>query len=62
VDAETRASGHVKAITTPANAGSIAFHKSLGMGLLGDANIDGIPVLADYAGRGAPRVVFWKSI
>jgi len=49
---------HVKAITTPANLGSIAFHKSLGMGLLGDANIDGIPVLPDYAGRGAPRVVF----
>jgi predicted GNAT superfamily acetyltransferase len=53
---------HVKAITTPANLGSIAFHKSLGMELLGDANIDGIPVLADYAGRDAPRVVFWKSI
>jgi GNAT superfamily N-acetyltransferase len=53
---------HVKAITTPANLGSIAFHKSLGMGLLGDANIDGIPVLPDYGGRGAPRVVFWKSI
>jgi hypothetical protein len=32
------------------------------MELLGDANIDGIPVLADYAGRDAPRVVFWKSI
>ena len=53
---------HVKAITMPANLGSIAFHKSLGMGLLGDANIDGIPVLPDYAGCGAPRVVFWKSI
>ena len=53
---------HVKAITTPANLGSIAFHKSLGMGLLGEDNIDGIPVLPGYAGRGAPRVVFWKSI
>ena len=41
---------HVKAITTPANLGSIAFHKSLGMGLLGDANSDGIPALPDYAG------------
>ena len=52
----------VKAITTPSNLGSIAFHKSLGMQLLGEANLDGIPVLPDYAGRGAPRVVFWKSI
>jgi GNAT superfamily N-acetyltransferase len=52
----------VKAITTPSNLDSIAFHKSLGMQLLGEANIDGIPVLPDYAGRGAPRVVFWKSI
>ena len=53
---------HVKAITTPSNAGSIAFHKSLGMQLLGEPNPDGTPVLADYAGRGAARVVFWKSI
>ena len=53
---------HVKAITTPSNLGSIAFHKRLGMRLLGEAHIDGIPMLPDYAGRAAPRVVFWKSI
>jgi GNAT superfamily N-acetyltransferase len=53
---------HVKAITTPSNAGSIAFHKSLGMTLLGEPNADGIPVVPDYAGRGASRVVFWKPI
>lgn len=53
---------HVKAITTLSNAGSIAFHKSLGMELLGEANADGIPVIPDYAGRGAARVVFWKAI
>jgi GNAT superfamily N-acetyltransferase len=53
---------HIKAITTPSNSGSIAFHKRLGMQLLGEANSDGLPVVADYAGRGAPRVVFWKSI
>ncbi len=28
---------HVKAITSPSNAGSIAFHKSLGMEMLGPA-------------------------
>jgi len=53
---------HVKAITTPSNLESIAFHKSLGMQLLGEPNSDGIPVVPDYAGRGAPRVVFWKAI
>jgi GNAT superfamily N-acetyltransferase len=53
---------HIKAITTPSNAGSIAFHKSLGMELLGEPNADGTPVVADYAGRGLPRVVFWKAI
>ena len=53
---------HVKAITTPSNLGSIAFHKSLGMQLLGEPNTGGIPIVPDYAGRGASRVVFWKSI
>jgi predicted GNAT superfamily acetyltransferase len=53
---------HVKAITTPSNLDSIAFHKSLGLQLLGEPNIDGIPMVPDYAGRGSPRVVFWKSI
>jgi GNAT superfamily N-acetyltransferase len=53
---------HLKAITTPANAGSIAFHKSLGMQLLGEPNADGVPVVDDYAGRGVARVVFWRAI
>jgi GNAT superfamily N-acetyltransferase len=53
---------HIKAITTPSNVGSIAFHKSLGMELLGELNADGIQVIPDYAGRGAARVVFWKAI
>jgi ribosomal protein S18 acetylase RimI-like enzyme len=53
---------HIKAITTPSNAGSIAFHKSLGMELLGEANADGVPVIRDYAGLGVSRVVFWKAI
>jgi RimJ/RimL family protein N-acetyltransferase len=53
---------HVKAITTPSNSGSIAFHKSLGMQLLGEPDADGVPIAPDYAGRGASRVVFWKPI
>jgi GNAT superfamily N-acetyltransferase len=53
---------YAKAITTPANFGSIAFHKSLGMQFLGEPNTDGISIIQDYAGRNEPRVVFWKSI
>jgi GNAT superfamily N-acetyltransferase len=53
---------YAKAITTPTNFGSIAFHKSLGMRLLGEPNTDGIPIVQDYAGLNEPRVIFWKSI
>jgi GNAT superfamily N-acetyltransferase len=53
---------HIKAITTPTNAGSIAFHKSLGMELRGEPDANGVPVVRDYAGRNEPRVVFWKAI
>src|SRR5260370_30425585 len=53
---------YVKAITIPSNVDSIAFHKSLGMQLLGKPDANGIPIIADYAGRIEPRVVFWKSI
>jgi GNAT superfamily N-acetyltransferase len=52
----------VKAITSPANSSSIAFHKSLGMQLLGEPNAAGIRIVPDYAGRNEPRVVFWKPI
>jgi ribosomal protein S18 acetylase RimI-like enzyme len=41
---------HVKAITTPSNLESIAFHKSLGMQLLGEPNSDGIPVAPTMPG------------
>jgi GNAT superfamily N-acetyltransferase len=60
--ARQRGCRHIKAITTAANSGSIAFHRKLGMELLGEPNADGIRVVPDYAGRGGPRVVFWKSI
>jgi GNAT superfamily N-acetyltransferase len=53
---------HVKAITTPSNSRSIAFHKSLGMQVLGEPDNAGVLVVADYAGSDEPRVVFWKAI
>jgi GNAT superfamily N-acetyltransferase len=60
--ARQRGCSHIKAITPPWNVESIAFHKSLGMQLLGEADSDEVPVVLDYAGRGSPRVVFWKAI
>jgi len=43
----------IKAITTPANAGSIAFHRALGMKAV---------AVADYAGPGRERVVFTADL
>jgi ribosomal protein S18 acetylase RimI-like enzyme len=62
--AHVRAGGctEIRAITTPKNADSIAFHRALGMELLGEANEDGLSVMKDYAGPGRDRVVFRKSI
>jgi len=52
----------IKAITTPGNASSIAFHRKLGMTLLGDMFVDGIRVVTDYSGSGQHRVVFEMDI
>ncbi len=54
--------GELRAITNPANATSIRFHRSLGFRLEGIANADGVPVVKDYAGPDADRVVFRKSL
>jgi ribosomal protein S18 acetylase RimI-like enzyme len=52
----------IKAITSPNNKESIAFHQSLGMSLLGKPNDAGIHVVSNYAGPGKDRVVFEKQI
>jgi GNAT superfamily N-acetyltransferase len=52
----------LKAITSPANKVSIAFHQHIGMELLGEPNEEGIPVVRDYSGPGIDRVVFRKKI
>ena len=52
----------LKAITSPVNTLSIAFHKSIGMMPTGKDNIDGIPVIKNYSGPGKDRVVFIKDI
>lgn len=60
--AETQGCTEIRAITTPINADSIAFHRALGMELLGEPNEHGIPVIPDYAGPGRPRVLFRRPI
>ena len=52
----------LKAITTPTNQLSIAFHKKIGMKLLGEKSEDGIEVVKDYSAPGEDRVVFEKEI
>jgi GNAT superfamily N-acetyltransferase len=52
----------LKAITISNNLGSIAFHRKLGMELLGEPNEEGVPVVRDYSGPGQHRVVFRKKI
>ncbi|MEU8419147.1 GNAT family N-acetyltransferase [Amycolatopsis japonica] len=53
----------VRAITSPANTGSIAFHRAMGFTLEdGDRVIDGLPVHGDYDGPGQDRVCFFRKL
>ncbi|GAA3049484.1 GNAT family N-acetyltransferase [Pseudonocardia yunnanensis] len=48
---------HIRAITSPANSGSISFHRAMGFALEpSDYEIDGVPVHRDYDGPGQDRV------
>ncbi|MEU2791718.1 GNAT family N-acetyltransferase [Streptomyces sp. NPDC007100] len=53
----------VRAITSPQNTGSIAFHRAMGFELdAGDREIDGLPTHSDYDGPGQERVAFRKKL
>ncbi|WP_410598248.1 GNAT family N-acetyltransferase [Amycolatopsis sp. lyj-90] len=53
----------VRAITSPGNTGSIAFHRAMGFALEpGDRMVDGLPLHGDYDGPGHDRVCFHKKI
>ncbi|MFD5249355.1 GNAT family N-acetyltransferase [Amycolatopsis sp. NPDC058340] len=53
----------VRAITSPGNTGSIAFHRAMGFTLeTGDRVIDGLPVHTGYDGPGQDRVCFFRKI
>ena len=60
--AKEKGCSKLKAITSPANALSIAFHKKIGMRLLGAKKAHGIEVVSDYSGIGRDCVVFEKEI
>jgi ribosomal protein S18 acetylase RimI-like enzyme len=51
----------LKAVTSPTNVDSVAFHRRLGFDLIG-VRRDGVLVVDDYAGPGMSRVVFWKDL
>ena len=52
-DARRRGARRVEAITTTTNTDSIAFHRRLGFS---------VAVVPDYAGPGAPRILFGRSL
>ena len=60
--ARSKGCKELKALTSPGNATSIAFHKGIGMEMLGEPNEEGTPVVRDYSGPGIDRVVFHKRI
>ena len=60
--ARSKGCKELKALTSPGNSNSIAFHKAIGMELQGEPNEEGIPVVKDYSGPGVDRVVFRKNI
>ncbi|OGN90503.1 MAG: hypothetical protein A2Z70_01150 [Chloroflexi bacterium RBG_13_48_17] len=60
--ARTKGCTELKAITSPKNKVSIAFHKAIGMELSGEPGEEGIPVMKNYGGPGIDRVVFRKKI
>ena len=60
--AKTHGCNELKAITSPGNKGSVAFHRSIGMELLGEPDEEDIPVVRDYGGPGIDRRVFTKKI
>ncbi len=53
----------VRAITSPANTGSIAFHRAMGFEVEpGDREVDGVAEHADHDGPGQHRVCFRRRL
>ncbi|MFV0131288.1 GNAT family N-acetyltransferase [Streptomyces sp. HMX112] len=53
----------VRALTSPGNAGALAFHRAMGFSPeKGDREIEGLPVHSDHNGPGQDRVCFLKKL
>ena len=53
----------VRCVTSPVNAGSIAFHRRMGFDIEpGEPGPGGVEVARDYDGRGGDRVLFFRRI
>ena len=58
-----RGCDRVRAVTSPVNRGSVAFHRRMGFDIEpGEAGPDGIAVAAGYDGEGQDRVRFVKQL
>jgi predicted GNAT superfamily acetyltransferase len=61
--AEARGRILVRAVTSPVNRVSVAFHQRMGFQLEpGGAEVDGIPVSSGYDGSGSYRVRFLRIL
>lgn len=53
----------VRAVTSPGNEGSVAFHQAMGFNLVaGDKMENGLPVHTDYDGEEQDRILFEKQL
>ena len=53
----------IRAVTSPGNEASVAFHQAMGFNLLaGDKTENGVPVHTDYDGEGQDRILFEKKL
>ena len=58
-----RGCNRVRAVTSPVNTGSVAFHRRMGFRLEpGDATVGDIPVATGYDGPGQDRVRFVRDL
>ncbi|UOQ87172.1 GNAT family N-acetyltransferase [Gracilibacillus salinarum] len=62
-EAEKNGKRFVRAVTSPVNKTSIAYHTKIGFAIeQGNKEVDGVSVLANYDGEDQDRVLFVKKI
>lgn len=62
-EVRSRGCRSVRAIPSPVNVGSIAFHGQMGFEIMeGDSRVDGLSVHSDYDGDGKEKVVLERGL